>query len=95
CKRVSYKQCDLISDSGELIEVTFALDSLTLNSGYYQLKIEIIENNLTTNHFLRFFSVKNLCVTSGGVPLLSYPAEIVLVNKEVKVCSDSTALMGG
>lgn len=74
-------------------QLELSLNPLVLNKGYYQLKLQVNEGTLCSNHFTRLFEIKNNCMPSGGSPLLHYPAEISLVNKETSVCSDSIELI--
>lgn len=74
-----------------LIQLT--QDSLVLNKGFYQLKLELREKDAVTNHFTRFFEVRNNHMPSGGAPLLHYPAQISLIKEEFSVCSDSIELI--
>ena len=78
-------------NSSLLVQLT--LQSLSLNKGYYQLKLELLEKEVITNYFVRLFEVKNSQIYSGGSPLLHYPAEITLVNEEKSKCSDSIELI--
>lgn len=94
---VSFEQYDLDEedslDKELLINLEFSLDLLVLNRGFYQLKLDVIERDESTNQFTRFFEVKNKFVAKGGVSLLHYPAEIQLINEEVTICSDLKELM--
>ncbi|WP_133129600.1 ABC transporter ATP-binding protein [Legionella yabuuchiae] len=93
--KVSQEQCELtrpnVSHSSPL-EIKFSLDSLTLNKGYYQVKLELVENREITNYYTRYFEVKNDHMAKGGMSLLHYPAEIKLLNEEINLCSDSRKL---
>lgn len=79
----------------DLPTLVFSLDSLVLNQGYYQAKIELIENGITTNQTTRFFEVKNDNMAKGGWSILDYPAEIIVNHEEVNQCSDSIELITG
>jgi lipopolysaccharide transport system ATP-binding protein len=73
--------------------IELSLESLVLNKGFYQLKIDLVENQITSNQFTRFFEVKNEKMATGGVAVLHYPAEIKLINEEISTCSDWKELM--
>ena len=93
---VCHEQHEINPDSSDLsfsFRIQFSLESLTLNKGYYQLKVDLMENSELTNQFIRFFEVKNNHMAKGGTSLLHYPAEIALLNEEVKLCSDSIELI--
>lgn len=65
-----------------------SLDSMFLNKGFYQLKIELSEKETITNYFTRLFEVRNNQMPSGGAPLLRYLAEITLDNEDSTKCLD-------
>ena len=69
-----------------------SLDILVINKGYYQIKLELIEQGQLTNQFIRFFEVKNYHMAKGGASLLQYPAEIISISEEA-LCSDSIELI--
>ncbi|RUQ81555.1 ABC transporter ATP-binding protein [Legionella septentrionalis] len=90
---VAHERYDCKDSEGSKFLLKLSLPALVLNKGYYQLKVEIHEDNLVSNHFTRFFEVKNERPPKGGMPLLQYPAQIILLNEEVSVCSDSIELI--
>lgn len=92
---VDYQQIDLCVIKSLELDSTLELSlaSLVLNKGIYQLKMEVIENQSVVNRYIRFFEVRNNKMATGGYSLLQYPAEILLINKENCICSDSKELM--
>jgi lipopolysaccharide transport system ATP-binding protein len=81
------------SESGSEFQIELALESLVLNKGFYRIKAEIIEDQVVSNEFSRFFEVKNSKMAKGGHSLLHYPAQIKLLTKELSTCLDSIELM--
>lgn len=68
--------------------ITFYLDTLVLNKGFYNLNVELYEMKILTNQFSRSFEVKNTKMAQGGVPILHYPSEIKLKNENEILCSN-------
>lgn len=90
---VDFKTVQLANDSLSLVEpenfaVVLSLNALVLNKGHYQLNIDLVENEETTNQMIRFFEVKNNRMAQGGVSLLDYPCDIRLITKDKMICSD-------
>ncbi|KTD61994.1 ABC transporter ATP-binding protein [Legionella spiritensis] len=77
----------------ETFILQLALESLVFNKGYYQLKLQVCENDAITSRFSRFFEIRNNHIPSGGFPLLDYPAQITLAKEDFPVCSDSIELI--
>lgn len=82
-----------LSKVPEDFTLSFALDFLCLNKGYYQLKLDVHEERRLSNQWALLFEVKNNKMATGGYSLLHYPAEITLLTKENSRCLDSIELM--
>lgn len=70
------------------------LDTLVLNQGYYQLCLELLEDGVLSSYCIYAFEVKNENMSTGGAPLLVYPAEVTLLIKD-KLCLDSIEMTAG
>jgi len=93
---VDYKTYDIQNDSqscdNALIQYHFTLDTLILYKGFFQLTVEILEEDHISNRFIDFFEVKTTNTIMGGEPLLQYPIEVTTIHQETETCSDLTEM---
>lgn len=71
-----------------IIRMNLFLECLILNTGFYVIKLEMIDKQKVTALLHRQFEVKNRLVHEGAEPLLHYLGDVTLSYEEDRVCSD-------